>query len=468
MAVKNTKEGFPTPPEAWLAARRVASRLSAPIERFLSLETASGVLLLLAAAIALVWANSPWSSSYGALWHTKVSIGIGSWTIAQPLHFWINDFLMTVFFLVAGLEIKREIAHGELSELRRAALPLGAAVGGMLFPAIIYFALNSSPPERAGWGVPMATDIAFALGILALLGKRVPAALRVLLLAIAIIDDLGAIIVIAVFYSGGLDPVGFAIAAGGIVMLVAFVRIGVRPGLVFALPMLVLWAGMWRAGIHPTIAGVIVGLAAPVRPWLSRDQFLNIADQSLAAVRKHEDDSHATQYPLRRLSVAGREAISPVVRLETEFHPWVAFGIMPLFALANAGVSLTGMQLDGSATFMIAGIVGGLVVGKTIGVVGAAWLLVRLGIATLPRGVTYSGVAILGCFAGIGFTMSIFIAGLAFPDNPALLSTAKLGILIATAGAAILGLVFGRAVLPTLSSEVSRITAEEAESSLES
>lgn len=467
--MKSTKAGFPTPPEAWLTARRVANRMSAPIERFLSLETASGVLLLISAAAALVWANSPWSSSYHSLWHTKLAIGVGSWTMVQPLHFWINDFLMTVFFLVAGLEIKRELAEGELSELRRAALPVGAAIGGMLVPALIYFALNPSGPQRAGWGVPMATDIAFALGILALLGRRVPAAMRVLLLAIAIIDDLGAIIVIAVFYSSDLDPMGFAIAAAGLGVLIGFVWLGVRPGLAFALPMLILWAGMWRAGIHPTIAGVIVGLAAPVKPWLSRNQFLDVAEQSLADVRsaRSDHDAHATQYPLRRLSVAGREAIAPVVRLETEFHPWVAFGIMPLFALANAGVSLGGVDFGGPATLVISGIVAGLVLGKIVGLVGAAWLMARLGIATLPRGVTWPGILVLGCFAGIGFTMSIFIAGLAFPNEPELLTTTKFGVLIATSAAAILGLAFGRAFLsPQAASAVADVTAEQAESSL--
>jgi Na+:H+ antiporter, NhaA family len=470
--VKSPLESFPKPPEASVAVRRMAQRIAAPVETFLHTETAGGILLLLAATVALVWANSPWSASYEHLWHTPVSIGVGSWSMTHSLHFWINDGLMTFFFMVAGLEIKREMVEGELSDLRRAALPVAAAVGGMVVPAVIYALFNPHPPTVSGWGVPMATDIAFAVGVLSLLGKRVPAALRILLLAVAIIDDLGAILVIALFYSSGFSLTGLAVVVAGLLFLVLIQRIGVRPGAMYLLPMFVMWAGLHEAGIHPTIAGVIVGLATPVTPWLSRQQFLDIAESALAdyqqlSTRKAVGDLMLR--PLRRLSVAGREAVSPVARLTAGYHASVAYVIMPLFAVANAGVSLSGVDTSiAGGTSVILGVALGLGLGKPVGIVAMTWLAVRLRWFALPRGVTWVGMSLLGLVAGIGFTMAIFIAELAFPGSP-YLPLSKLAILMATAATGVAGLLVGRLALPAVSPDpiASRVTPAEAEASTE-
>lgn len=424
------------------------------------IEASSGIVLLAAAAVALMWANSPWAESYEHLWETPVGVGIGDWRIDRSLHFWINDLLMAVFFLVVGLEIKRELTEGALADIRRAALPIAAAVGGMLLPAAVYFALNPSGPARGGWGVPMATDIAFAVGILTLLGKRVPATLRILLLALAIIDDIGAILVIAVFYSGALQYSGLVLIGMGLLATVLLLGIGVRPGFSYVIPALVVWAGMYRFGVHPTIAGVVVGLMAPVKPWFGREGFLNAADRALEDFRARladpNVDDHALIEPLDRLGEARREALSPAKRLETALHPWVAFGIMPLFALANAGVDLGGIDFADAAAFpAFLGVTLGLAIGKPFGIVGLSWIAVRTGVGTLPPGVTWKGFWIIGCAGGIGFTMAIFIAELAFAGSP-LLAVGKLGVLVATAAAAVATLVLGRALKP---GEQSKATA---------
>ncbi len=439
------------PPEAWAPARRLAQTVRGSIDRFLHIEAAGGVVLLAAAALALIWANSPWGESYERLWHTPVSLGIGSWRVEHSLHFWINDLLMTVFFLVVGLEIKRELVEGALSDIKRAVLPIAAAVGGMLVPALIYFSLNTEAPASEGWGVPMATDIAFAVGVLTLLGKMVPVTLRVLLLAVAIIDDIGAILVIAVFYSSGISLDGLLIAGGGIALLFLMLKIGVRPSFVYAIPLFFMWAGMLRTGIHPTIAGVVAGLAAPVKPWFGKEGFVQTAREVIdefqdRITREHRD--HELFEPLSRLATARREALSPALRAEVALHPWVAFGVMPLFALANAGVHIGGIDLTApSHTSVLAGVILGLTIGKPLGIMLLSWLAVRLGLCSLPDGVGWSGIMVLGCIAGIGFTMAIFIAELAFAD-PAILGIAKLGVLLATAAATGLGLMLGRVTLP--------------------
>jgi len=422
-----------------------------PIERFLHVEAASGILLLSAAAVALVWANSPWAASYDTLWHTPIRFGAGEWTVEKSLHFWINDLLMAVFFLLVGLEIKREMVHGALADRRRAALPIAAAIGGMAIPAGIYFAFNPSGPGVTGWGVPMATDIAFAVGVLVLLGKRVHPALRVLLLAFAIIDDIGAILVIAVFYSGGFAVQGLAVAVGGFLLTLAMLWVGIRPGLVFAFPFLLMWTGLYQAGIHPTIAGVVLGLTIPVRAWFGPEGFVNVAQ---SAIRDFEQrvaeggDDHDLLEPLGRLAEARREAVSPGVRGEAALHPWVAYGIMPLFALANAGVNLGGIEFGApGATTVLLGVTLGLFIGKPLGVLAASWISVRLGLCVLPQGVTWRSMGIVGVTAGIGFTMAIFISELAFAD-PGLLAISKLGVLMATGAAGAVALIGGRVLLP--------------------
>lgn len=417
-------------PGAWRPAQLLVHRLMQPIDRFLAIQAASGIVLLIAAVSALAWANSPWSAAYSALWHTPIGVQVAGLRFERDLHFWINDGLMTIFFFVVGLEIRREIHQGELSDLRRAALPLVAALGGMLVPAAIFVALNHGQVTARGWGIPMATDIAFAVGVLALLGPRVPPALRVLLLALAVIDDVGAILVIALFYSSGIEPVGFVVAAAGVATIVVMQGFGVRAPLAYVVPALVVWAGAYRAGIHPTLAGVAVGLLTPVRAWVG-------------------------------------EAASPVDHLQRQFHATVAYGIMPLFALANAGVPLAGVSISGRGVALFAGIAVGLVVGKTIGITGASWLAARIGFAALPRGVRFSGVLVVGLVGGIGFTMSLFVAGLAFPPG-ALLETAKLAVLVGSTTAAVGGLLLGRAVLPRELDHAAAQTAFAAETSTES
>ena len=300
-------------------------------------------MLLVTAGVALLWANSPWGGSYSAFWHAPVGVRVGSFALERSLEWVVNDGLMVIFFFVVGLEIRREIHHGELSELRRAALPVVAAAGGMVAPALLYLAVAGDQATRSGWGVPMATDIAFAVGILALLGKRVPPALRVLLLALAVIDDLGAIIVIALFYSEGVSTSGFLIALAGLAGIFTLQWLGVRAKAAYILPGVVIWAGIAAAGVHPTIAGVIIGLVTPVQAWLGPTGFLAGMQKEMESLSRASPEaltSHELAEMLQHVAVARREAMSPSEALIERLHPWVAFGIMPLFALANAGVSL--------------------------------------------------------------------------------------------------------------------------------
>ncbi len=441
------------------------------MDRFLHVEAAGGILLLITAAVAFAWANSPWSSTYDQLWHTPISIGVGTWRIEESLHFWINDLLMTAFFLLVGLEIKREIVEGALSDVRRAMLPIAAAIGGMLVPAVMYVAFNSTAGAIHGWGVPMATDIAFAVGVLTLLGSRIPATLRVLLLALAIIDDIGAILVIALFYSAGFAFDGLLVAAAGILILFALLKMGVRPSFVFAVPILIIWVGMLRTGVHPTIAGVIAGLCAPARSWFGKKGFLETAREALDDFQARIDqphDDHDLLAPLSRLAQARREALSPALRVEMALHPWVAYFIMPLFALANAGVHLSGVEL-GSPNFLavFGGVTVGLVLGKPLGIMAASWIAVRLKLCSLPDGVDWRGMFVMGSVAGIGFTMAIFVSELAF-EQEQLLAIAKLSVLLASALAGAIGLVFGWSFFsPRPSGSLPEITASDAELSSE-
>lgn len=391
----------PSPPP------HLARRLLRPLEQFLRVEAASGVILLIVTVVALVWANSPWRAAYQALWHAQVTLGLGKLAVTDSVHFWINDGLMAIFFLVVGLEIRRELHDGALSQVRQAALPLAGAVGGAILPAAVYFLLNTDPALTRGWAVPTATDIAFAVGVLSVLGKRVPPALRVLLLALAIIDDIAAIVIIAVFYSSGVHMAGLGVAAAGIVLVVLFQRFRVTSAFAYVLPGAVLWFGMLRAGIHPALVGVVLGLMTPVR------------------------------------AVAKGDRLPPVVGVQSALHPWVAFGIMPLFALANAGVDFEGLSLESPATATVAaGIFFGLVLGKPVGICLASYVACRLKLCELPPDVDWRGVLVMGLLGGIGFTMSIFIAYLAFPDVE-LLATAKFAVLAASTTAGALGLFAG-------------------------
>jgi Na+:H+ antiporter, NhaA family len=362
-------------------------------------SASSGVLLLLAALVALALANSPLRRLYQAFWHTPIGLHAGPLSWERDLQFWINDGLMTVFFFVIGLEIRREIHGGELSQIRRAALPVVAAIGGMLVPALVYLAFAHGASSVRGWAVPVATDIAFAVGLLGLLGKRVSPALRVLLLALAVVDDLGAMVVIAAFYSAGIGTSGLLMATAGLAGLLALQKLGVRSPAAYFVPAVVIWAGAQVAGVHPTLAGVLVGLATPV--------------------------------------------VAPVERLQLRLDGWVAYLIMPLFALANAGVPLGGASFQGEALLIFLGVTVGLAAGKPLGIVAVTLLATRLGLTVLPAGVGWRQLLVVGQVAGIGFTMALFIAALAFPPGP-LLETAKLAILSGSALAAVAGLAAGR------------------------
>lgn len=427
-------------------AQLLAERAFATLERFLHIEAASGVVLLIAAAAALIWANSSFAHSYHALWHLPLSIGIGGWTYSQSLHFWINDALMTVFFLVVGMEIRREIHEGALSDLKQASLPVMAALGGVAVPALIYLGFNADPARQHGWAVPTATDIAFAVGVLALLGRSIPANVRVFLLALAIIDDIIAVLIIALFYSGGLDYNGFLVAGLGVALVLGFRQIGIGSAFAYVLPGAITWIGLLMTGAHPTLAGVVLGMLTPVVPLRTRERPLDVVMRAAERLRDHDDkthDSHQLAAPLKQLRLAQRELLPPVVRVQMALHPWVAFGVMPLFALANAGVSLSSVDLSAAASqWVMGGIALALVVGKPLGVIGVSWLAVRLGWCRLPPGVSWGGICLIGLLAGIGFTMSIFIAMLAFNDE-ALLGAAKLGVLLGSLVAVILGLVWG-------------------------
>lgn len=426
-------------------AQLLAERAFATLDRFLHIEAASGIVLLIAAAVALIWANSSFADSYHALWHLPVSLGIGSFTFSQSLHFIINDALMTVFFLVVGMEIRREIHEGALSSLRQASLPIMAALGGAIVPALIYLGLNAEPSRLHGWAVPTATDIAFAVGVLALLGRGIPSNVRVFLLALAIIDDIIAVLIIALFYSGGLDWHGFIIAGLGILAALGFQLMGIGSAFAYVLPGAIIWIGLLMTGAHPTLAGVVLGMMTPVVSRPMRERPLDMVTNAVQKLRDHDDAKgvHHLAVPLRQLRLAQRELLPPVVRVQMTLHPWVAFGIMPLFALANAGVSMDGIDLSAAGPqWVMAGVALALVLGKPLGVVGVSWLMVRMGWCQLPPGVSWGGITLIGILAGIGFTMSIFIAMLAF-ESEALLGAAKLGVLAGSLIAAMLGLAWG-------------------------
>ena len=425
----------------------LTERAFASLERFLHIEAVSGIVLLIAAAIALLWANSSFADGYHHLWHTPLTFGLGKYEFSQSLHFWINDGLMTLFFLVVGMEIRREIHEGALSNLKQAMLPMIAALGGVIVPALIFLVYNADPMRQHGWAVPTATDIAFAVGVLALLGRSIPGNVRVFLLALAIIDDIIAVLIIALFYSGGLDYSGFLIAAAGILMVLGYQRMGIGSAYAYVLPGAIIWIGILITGAHPTLAGVVLGMMTPVVSTRMRERPLDmvsrVANELTGRDKDGADENHLTQ-SLRQLRLAQRELLPPVVRVQKALHPWVAYAVMPLFALANAGVAIggSGFSAEGSLWVMM-GVAIALVIGKPLGVVSMSWLAVRLGWSQLPPGVTWGGIWLIGLLAGIGFTMSIFIAMLAFRDE-SLLNAAKLGVLAGSFIAAVVGLSWGK------------------------
>lgn len=453
------------PPGSWAPARRAAVRALAPVDRFLAVEASSGIALLVTAAVALAWANSPLAWAYEALWHAPVGFTVGALTLENDLHFWVNDGLMTIFFFVVGLEIRRELSRGELSTPRRAALPLAAALGGMLVPALIYVAFNVGRASVRGWGVPMATDIAFAVGVFALLGARVSPALRILLLALAVVDDVGAIVVIAIFYSSGLAPAGFIGMGVGVALILGMQLIGVRRAWLYVPAGFIVWVGALLAGVHPTLAGVLVGLLTPSKAWFSQARFLAEVDEHLDELRDGQVRDEGELFPhLDALNAARKEAVSPVERLQHALHTWVAFGVMPLFALANAGVPLGAASFDGDGLRVFLGVTVGLAVGKPLGVYALSRLAARLGVAVVPRGLGRRHLGVVGLAAGIGFTMALFIATLAFEPGP-LLETAKLGVLVGSGLAAAVTLLVGWRALSPAAVPGAATTEAEAEAS---
>jgi len=378
------------------------------VREFLATEVAGGVVLLAAAVTALVWANSPWQESYRTLWSTNLSLGVGGYSVDGALRLWVNEGLMTIFFLVVGLEIRRELASGELQDRRRAALPVLAAAGGMLVPALLYLAVNAGGPGARGWGIPMATDIAFSLGVVALLGRRVPSSLRLFLLTLAVADDLGALVVLVAFYSTDVSVRPLLVAVALVALVVVLKRLGVRWAPLFVAVGVAMWLALREAGVNPTLAGVAMGLLAPAGP----------------ALREH--------------AIATRSA--PVVeRLEHRLHPWASFVVVPVFALANVGVVISADLIESTSHSPVAlGVLLGKVVGKPLGITAFTWIACRVGLGSLPPDVRWRQVAGIGAVAGVGFTISLFFVDLSFAD-PDLQDIAKLAVLVGSVVAAGLG-----------------------------
>ena len=419
-------------------------RLLAPFREFARTSASGGLLLIVAALVAVVWANSPFADTYADIWATDLSLSVGPVTLSHSVLHWINDGLMAIFFLVIGLEIKREALVGELRSRRRAILPAAAAVGGAIVPAAIFLGITGGGAASRGWGIPMATDIAFTLGVLALLGRRAPIGLRVFVTALAIVDDLLAVLVIALFYTADLSVAALGAAGAILVLLIAANRLGVRRPLVYAGLGIALWFAISESGIHATVAGVLLALTIPATTKLDSDAFVTRARQHIndfegrtvggedASTEKH----HAALWELEE---ATERAQAPMLRIEHALHPWVSFLIVPLFALANAGVRLETDLGSALGDPIVIAVILGLVVGKQLGITLGALVAVRSGAASLPAGVGWRHVYGAAWLGGIGFTMSLFIGGLAYGEGGAELGLAKIGILVASFIAAIGG-----------------------------
>jgi len=424
-------------------------KILTPFDEFIHRQTTSGLLLMAMAVIALILANGPLADAYLHVIHTLISINIGSWTLGMSLHHWINDGLMALFFFVVGLELKRELLVGELAILRNAVLPIAAAIGGMVVPALIYFAINPAGDAALGWGVPMATDIAFAIGALALLASRVPKALITFLVALAIVDDLGAVLVIAVFYTDTIALTPLAVAGVLFAVLMAFNMSGIRKTLPYFIVAVLLWYALLQSGVHATIAGILGALSVPAKPKYNPERF----SEHVKELMRRFDASHQpgrsimTNDALRSVVQTLENGVlsvgAPLQRLEHIWHMPVAYLIIPIFALANAGIPLAlGSLADTFSHPVLIGVSLGLVLGKFIGITGASWLVLKLGVAELPKDTRFTQIAGVSLLAGIGFTMSIFVAQLGFSHNEELLLMAKTGILFASLLAGISGYIW--------------------------
>ncbi len=415
-----------------------------PVQRFFQMEAAGGILLMISAAVAIIWANSPFAESYFHLWHAHIAIEVGNQAISMHLLHWINDGLMAIFFLGVGLEIKKELLSGELASPKKAALPIAGAIGGMVLPALFYLVFNAGTPEIGGWGVPMATDIAFALGVVILLGKRVPAALKIFLVALAIVDDLGAVLVIAFFYTSNMSWLALGVAGGFLASLIAANRLGVRRPAVYVVLGVGLWVAFLQSGIHATLAGVLLALTIPSGRKMGAYAFMAVGRDLVykymgSSEPSQKELTHDQEHVIHKLETACKDVSSPMVRMEHALAGWINFAIMPFFAFANAGVSFVGGDIVAAITSDVTlGIISGLFLGKQLGVFLFSLVAVKLGIAAMPTNVSWKQFYGISILAGIGFTMSLFIATLGFGEG-AVLDNAKIGILIASFMAGVSG-----------------------------
>jgi NhaA family Na+:H+ antiporter len=427
-----------------MSTPRKLLRIIRPFQEFFHTEALGGLLLLAFTILALLWANSPWAANYSSLWQTKLTFGVGSFELSKPLLLWINDGLMAIFFFLVGLEIKREILVGELASIRKATLPIAAALGGVLVPAIIYSLINAGGEGARGWGIPLATDIAFALGVMALLGKRIPDTLKVLLTALAIADDITAVLIIVVFYTSEIVWGSLAIGFGFLLLLLIANRLHIRHGLIYAILGVGLWLALLKSGVHATVAGILLAMMIPARTAINPSEFLQNSRENLDIFEEAEEAGESImtneirQAAVYELDKASKGVQSPLQRMEHALHSWVAFFIMPVFALANAGVAL-GQDFDTGLTQPITlGVILGLLVGKPLGITLASWLAVRIRLADKPDDIRWWHIHGMGWLAGIGFTMALFIAGLAFEDRQQL-SQAKAGIMVASLLSGLIG-----------------------------
>jgi Na+:H+ antiporter, NhaA family len=405
-----------------------------PIRKFFQIEASGGIILLIVIVISLIWANSPYSRYYFDLWNTKISLGIDKFILGKSLLVWINEGLMTIFFFLVGLEIKRELIIGELSSFKKAILPFIAALGGMLFPALIFILINKGTDTINGWGIPVATDIAFSLGILSLLQKRIPFSLKVFLTAFAIIDDIGAVLIIAIFYTSKIIYIYLALSLLMFFVLILFNLLHIRKPIVYLIPGVLMWIFLYFSGVHPTISGILLALTIPTVARIDYNNFLSSSKKSLDELEysRSKNSKDITTDELNtsvfRLENSCEKVLAPAHRIEHKLHPYVAYFIAPLFAFANAGVRIEGSFLDALLRPVTIGIILGLFFGKQIGISLFSWLSFKFKISVLPNGATFKQIYGIGCLGGIGFTMSLFIANLAFA-NIQILNDAKIGIL---------------------------------------
>jgi len=422
-------------------------KIIAPVSRFIHLEYTSGIILLMSVMVAILWANSSFGESYHHLWEIDFSIAFGKHVLSKPLHIWINDGLMSLFFFVIGLELKREFMDGELSSLKKAAMPMGAALGGMLFPALIYTLLNINSPTTHGWGIPMATDIAFALALLSMAGN-IPTSVKVFLSALAVADDLGAVMVIAFFYTDHVNFAALGIAGIFLLALIIGNKMGVRNSAFYLLIGICVWIGFLLSGVHATIAGVLVAFTIPAMTRIDENVYSdNLRKLSYEFEKEIPSNStlttpeqHRTIQHVKSLSLA---AETPLQKIEHALHPWVAFLIMPLFALSNSGILIGSDFFTSVINPVTLGVASGLIIGKFIGILLFTWIMVRTGIGALPAQATWKHIMGIALLAGVGFTMSLFISGLAFKE-PDFVQQAKYGILIASVLAGLGGYLFLR------------------------